>query len=72
MKIVAIIGSAFGSKSRVAVNYTINKIKEVKEGAEVEIIDFAEIQFPFVDGREYLQHEGEVGTALKKLWMQTA
>lgn len=67
MKIVAIIGSAFGSKSRVAINYTINKIKEVRTDAEVEIIDFSEIHFPFADGRDYLQHEGEVGKALKKI-----
>lgn len=67
MKIVAIIGSAFGSKSRVAVNYTINKIKEVRAEAVVDVIDFSEIQFPFADGREYLQHEGEVGAALKKI-----
>lgn len=67
MKIVAIIGSAFGSKSRVAINYAVNKIKAVRSDAEVEVIDFSEIQFPFADGREYFQHEGEVGEALKKI-----
>lgn len=72
MKIVAIIGSAFGSKSRVAVNYTINNIKEVRKDVEIDVIDFSEIQFPFADGREYLQHEGEVGAALKKSSRQMA
>lgn len=66
MKLVAISGSIVGSKTRIAVNYAVKKIREKYPKVEVEIVDLAQYDIQFSDGRNYLEYEGDT-----KLVVQT-
>lgn len=59
MKIVALSGSKIGSKTRIAMNYTINSFHEKYKDAEVTLLDLAEYDVQFSDGRNYLEYEGD-------------
>ncbi|SET96301.1 FMN reductase [Salinibacillus kushneri] len=59
MKVVGLSGSIVGSKTRTAMNYTIQSISDNYPDAEVTLIDLADYQIPFSDGRNYLEYEGD-------------
>lgn len=59
MKIVGLSGSIVGSKTRTAMNYTINKLKEKYPEVEATLIDLAEYSIQFSDGRDYREYEGD-------------
>ncbi|MFD1040497.1 NADPH-dependent FMN reductase [Virgibacillus byunsanensis] len=59
MKIVGLSGSKVGSKTRTAMNYTIKAISETYPDAETILIDLAEYDVQFSDGRNYLEYEGD-------------
>jgi FMN reductase len=59
MKIVALSGSMIGSKTRIAMNYTVNSFHEKYQDAEVTLLDLAEYDVQFSDGRNYLEYEGD-------------
>lgn len=53
MKIVGLSGSIVGSKTRTAMNYTVKEIVESYPDSEVTLIDLADYEVEFSDGREY-------------------
>jgi FMN reductase len=55
MKIVGLSGSIVGSKTRTAMNYTLKAATEKYPDAEVTLIDLAEYNVQFSDGRNYLE-----------------
>jgi FMN reductase len=59
MKIVGLSGSIVGSKTRTAMDYTAIAIKEKYPDAEMTLIDLAEYDVQFSDGRNYLEYEGD-------------
>lgn len=59
MKIVALSGSIVGSKTRIAVNYAVEKIREKYPEIKVEMVDLAQYDIEFSDGRNYLEYEGD-------------
>lgn len=59
MKIVLISGSNVGSKTRIAMDYTFNIIKEKYPDKEITLLDLAEYELIFSDGRNYLEYEGD-------------
>ena len=61
MKVVALSGSKVGSKTRTALNYTVEAIKAKNPEVEVTVIDLAEYDVQFGDGRNYLEYEGDTG-----------
>lgn len=61
MKVVALSGSKVGSKTRTALNYTVEAIKAKNPEVEVTVIDLAEYDVQFSDGRNYLEYEGDTG-----------
>ncbi len=67
MKIVGISGSTVGSKTRTAMNYTVESITEKYPHAEVTVIDLAEYDVQFSDGRNYLEYEGDTGFVTKMI-----
>lgn len=67
MKIVGLSGSIVGSKTRMALDYTINVIKENYPDTEIEVIDLADYQVQFSDGRNYLDYEGDTKYVAKTL-----
>lgn len=61
MKLVGLSGSRVGSKTRTAMDYTIQMVKEKYPEIETIIIDLAEYDVQFSDGRNYLEYEGDTG-----------
>ena len=59
MKIVGISGSTVGSKTRKALDYTLDKVRQKYPDAEVTLIDLADYDVVFSDGRNYLDYEGD-------------
>ncbi|WHY77893.1 NADPH-dependent FMN reductase [Neobacillus sp. WH10] len=59
MKIVGLSGSKVGSKTRTAMDYTLKSAKEKYPDAEITLIDLAEFDVQFSDGRNYWEYEGD-------------
>ncbi len=67
MKIVGLSGSIVGSKTRTAMNYTIKALEEKYPEVETTLIDLADYQLQFSDGRNYLEYEGDTGFVTRNL-----
>ncbi|GEL77679.1 NADPH-dependent FMN reductase [Tenuibacillus multivorans] len=59
MKIVALSGSRVGSKTRTAIDYTIKALNDKYPDHEVTLIDLADYDIQFSDGRNYMEYEGD-------------
>lgn len=59
MKIVGISGSKMGTKTRTAMNVAMDIVKEKYPDADAELIDLADFDIQFSDGRSYLDYEGD-------------
>nr|WP_106779681.1 NADPH-dependent FMN reductase [Lysinibacillus timonensis] len=67
MKIIGLSGSIVGSKTRTAMNYTMKSLQEKYPEIETTLIDLADYQIQFSDGRNYLEYEGDTGYVTKSL-----
>lgn len=67
MKIVALSGSRVGSKTRTAMEYTVESITKTHPETDVVLIDLSEYDVQFSDGRNYLEYEGDTGYVAKSL-----
>ena len=67
MKIVGISGSIVGSKTRTAMNYTVKEVTKKYPEAEVTLLDLADYEVQFSDGRNYLDYEGDTGFITKTI-----
>ncbi|NHM30643.1 NAD(P)H-dependent oxidoreductase [Neobacillus terrae] len=67
MKIVGISGSIVGSKTRTAMNCLSREISEKLPEAQFTLIDLAEYNLQFSDGRNYLEYEGDTGYVTKTI-----
>lgn len=56
MKIVGLSGSKVGSKTRIAM---VKEIVEKYPESEVTLIDLADYDVQFSDGRDYLKYKGD-------------
>ncbi|MFX3618875.1 MAG: NADPH-dependent FMN reductase [Sporolactobacillus sp.] len=59
MKIVGLSGSRVGSKTRTAMNDTFKALKKRYPDADASLIDLADYEIPFSDGRNYLEYTGD-------------
>lgn len=67
MKIILLSGSNVGTRTRVAMDYTMNLLKEKYPESETTLIDLAEYDMQFSDGRSYLEYEGDTGFVTKSI-----
>lgn len=67
MNIVGLSGSKVGSKTRTAMNYTMKALNEKYPDVNVTLIDLAEYDVQFSDGRNYLEYEGDTGFVTRKI-----
>lgn len=65
MKIVGLSGSQVGSKTRIAMNAAIQAIEDKYPEVKTTLIDLAEYDMVFSDGRNYLDYEGDTGYVTK-------
>lgn len=59
MNIVLLSGSIIGSKTRTAIDYTMKITQEKYPDANVTLLDLAEYDMQFSDGRNYWEYEGD-------------
>lgn len=59
MKIVMIAGSNVGTKTRIAMDYTHKIAQEKYPDSEIILLDLAEVDLVFSDGRNYWEYEGD-------------
>lgn len=67
MKVVALSGSRIGSKTLTALNTTVGLLKKQYPDVDVTLIDLAEYDIQFSDGRNYLDYEGDTGFVTKTI-----
>jgi len=67
VKIVGLSGSIVGSKTRTVMDYTVKAISENYPDAEVTLIDLAEYDIQFSDGRNYMEYEADTGFVTQAL-----
>lgn len=67
MKIVGLSGAIIGHKTQTAMNYLMTALKKQAPQAEMELIDLADIDVRFSDGRNYLDYTGDTGRVAKTL-----
>lgn len=67
VNIVVLAGSIVGSKTRTAMTYTTNKLKQDYPEAEVTLLDLADYDLPFSDGRHYLDYSGDTAKVLQTI-----
>ncbi|ATP40550.1 FMN reductase [Solibacillus sp. R5-41] len=59
MKIVALVGSTIGSKTRTAMSTTVGLLQKKYPQADVTLVDLANYDMRFSDGRNYSEYEGD-------------
>ncbi|MHA6251752.1 NADPH-dependent FMN reductase [Oceanobacillus sp. CAU 1775] len=67
MNIVLLQGSIVGSKTRTAMKYVEDAINRDYPDAKITMLDLAEYDIPFSDGRNYLDYTGDAGHVTKAL-----
>ena len=59
MKIVLLSGSIVGSKTKTAMVNMEEKLKQQHPSAEIVLLDLADYQIEFSDGRNYIDYDGD-------------
>jgi FMN reductase len=67
MRIVGIAGSIVGSKTRTAVKQVLASIKDKNAEIEVELIDLADYQIQFSDGRDFRDYQDDTRNVIEKI-----
>ncbi|KQL58251.1 MULTISPECIES: NADPH-dependent FMN reductase [Bacillaceae] len=61
MKTVALSGSVVGSKTRTIMNEVVRQIQTYDESTNVTLIDLAEHDIQYSDGRQFIDYTGDTG-----------
>ncbi|WEG12901.1 NAD(P)H-dependent oxidoreductase [Pullulanibacillus sp. KACC 23026] len=72
MKMVVLSGSNVGSKTRTAMNLAIEILNSKYSEAEVTLIDLADYDLQFSDGRNYLDYEGDTAFVTQSIMQADA
>jgi FMN reductase len=67
MKIVGLIGTMIGSKTRTAMNEVMKVLKEAAPDTDAVLVDLANYDVQFSDGRNFLEYEGDTGYVAQTL-----
>ncbi|TFJ92669.1 NADPH-dependent FMN reductase [Lentibacillus salicampi] len=67
MKIAGIAGSVVGSKTRIAVEQILNKMKNDYQEVDTTLIDLSDYELVFSDGRDYRDYSGDTKWVLEEI-----
>lgn len=67
LKVALLQGSIVGSKTRTALEYVESVFKEKYQEVEVTMLDLANYDIPFSDGRNYLEYTGDAAYVTRTL-----
>ncbi|AMB99361.1 FMN reductase [Aerococcus urinaehominis] len=67
MKVVAISASNIGTKTRIAIDAFVQEAKKIRPDQDISIIDLAEHDLMFADGRNFMEYPGETEDILQEI-----
>lgn len=67
MKVALLQGSIVGSKTRTALKYINKLFEENYPDCEINVLDLADYDLPFSDGRNYLEYTGDAAHVTETL-----
>lgn len=67
MKIVLLVGSIVGTKTRIAVRTMEDLMKEENSDSEIVVLDLGKLDVIFSDGRQYFEYEGDTNYVATQL-----
>lgn len=67
MDIVLINGSIVGSNTKIALDHTQQLLNEKYEDHTITLVDLADYNLPFSDGRNYFEYDEETARVLSKI-----
>lgn len=67
MLAVGLSGTILGSKTKTAVEHTLNVLRERYPDMETTLLDLGQYDVQFSDGRNYLDYEGDTGIVAKTI-----
>lgn len=67
MKVVLLSGSTIGSKTRTAMDYIYKIMNDKYADVEITLVDLAEFEMVFSDGRNYWEYEGDTKLVLETI-----
>ncbi|WP_156290047.1 NADPH-dependent FMN reductase [Oceanobacillus salinisoli] len=67
MKLIGISGSIVGSKTRIAIEYALNRANEKYPDIDVELINLGDYDLVFCDGRDYRDYTGDTKKIIDKI-----
>jgi FMN reductase len=67
MRIVGIAGSIVGSKTRTAVKQVLDSIKDKNPEIAIELINLADYQIQFSDGRDFRDYQDDTRNVIEKI-----
>ncbi|SFP52911.1 NADPH-dependent FMN reductase [Salibacterium halotolerans] len=67
MNVVALSGSTAGSKTRTAMDYTAASLQKQLPDSDVTLLDLAEYDVQFSDGRHHLDYDGDTGYVVRTM-----
>ena len=67
MKIVGLSGSNMGTNTRTVMNYLAHAVNETHPEIDFQLIDLAEYDLQFSDGRHYMTYEGDTDFVIKSI-----
>lgn len=67
MKIVGLSGSNVGTKTRSVLDYTLEVVKGKYKDVDISLIDLAEVELVFSDGRHYEEYDGDTKEVARKI-----
>lgn len=67
MKVIALSGSNVGTKTRTVMEYVAQSVMKQEPEVEIELIDLAEVDMVFSDGRNFTEYTGDTGRLTRAL-----
>ncbi|MFH0411967.1 NADPH-dependent FMN reductase [Corynebacterium sp. L4756] len=67
MRVVLISGSNVGTTTRTVINRLQQEFDEYDSTIDVHVIDLAEVEMVFADGRNYLEYTGDTGRIAREI-----
>ena len=67
MRVVVISGSNVGTKTRTVSDYLKQAFAAYDSTIDVQIIDLAEVEMVFADGRSYTEYSGDTGRIAREI-----
>lgn len=67
MKIVGLSGSMVGTTTRTAMNHVMDVLGRDYPEIDTRMIDLADLQVQFSDGRDYIEYDGDTGEVTREL-----